>query len=240
MPRTPPRPHGHGYTADEIRALRADICRADPALAPADKLVPEFAWRSRPATYAGLLKLVAEQQVSVASAAAIWKRIEEGLGTVTPNKVLAAGIERMRELGLSKPKARYAVEIAQAAIDGRIDFKALATLDDDAAVAALTSLIGIGRWTAEAFLIGAYGRTDFFPAADIALQEAARLIDGGERRPTEKELYARAEQWKPYRALAAHILWAFYTAVKTGAVAFTPPPVRSAPAAGRRAARKPR
>ncbi|UPG94607.1 DNA-3-methyladenine glycosylase family protein [Luteibacter aegosomatissinici] len=238
MPEKAPRAHGHSYTADEIRALRAGLCRVDPALVIANTVTPEFAWRSRPAGFAGLLRLVAEQQVSVASAAAIWKRIEEGLGSVTAATVLAAGEERMRTLGLSKPKARYAVEIARAEQEGRIDFASLADAGDDDAVAALTTLIGIGRWTAEAFLIGAYGRTDFFPAADIALQEAVRIVDGLAVRPTEKELYARAERWKPYRAVAAHLLWGFYTAMKTGAVNITPPPVQSAPVAAPRAARK--
>jgi DNA-3-methyladenine glycosylase II len=234
------RPHGHSYTADEIRALRADLCRVDPSLTLANAVTPAFAWRSRPAAYAGLLRLVAEQQVSVASAAAIWKRIEEGLGDVTAASVIAAGEERMRELGMSKPKARYAVAIARAEQAGEIDFAALATQDDDEAVATLTALLGIGRWTAEAFLIGGYGRTDFFPAADIALQEAVRLVDQADHRPTEKELYARAERWKPYRAVAAHLLWGFYTAVKTGSVDLTQPPAHNAPAAGRRGGRKPR
>lgn len=214
LPNTP-RPHGHSYTADELRALRAELVALDPALSVANDVVPDFAWRSRPADFSGLLHLVAEQQVSLPSAAAIWKRIQEGLGEVSANTVLAAGEERMRELGLSKPKARYAVALANAEKEGRIDFNALAHVDDDAAVASLTALLGIGRWTAEAFLIGAYGRTDFFPAADIALQEAARLIDGQERRPTEKELYARAERWKPFRAVAAQLLWGYYTAQKS-------------------------
>jgi DNA-3-methyladenine glycosylase II len=238
MPTKAPRAHGHSYTADEIRALRADLCRVDPALVVADEVTPAFAWRSRPAGYAGLLRLIAEQQVSVASAAAIWKRIEEGLGEVTAARVIAAGPERMRELGLSKPKARYAVEIAHAEQEGRIDFAALAEADDDEAVSKLTALIGIGRWTAEAFLIGAYGRTDFFPAADIALQEAVRVVDGLATRPTEKELYARAERWKPYRAVAAHLLWGFYTAVKTGAVDVSLPSAQTAPVAAPHAARK--
>lgn len=239
MPETS-RPHGHSYTADELRAFRAELVRLDPALAIANAAVADFAWRSRPANFSGLLHLIAEQQVSIASAAAIWKRIEEGLGEVTAGAVIAAGEERMRELGMSKPKARYAVALAQAEKEGRVDFAALAHKDDNDAVTALTALLGIGRWTAEAFLIGAYGRTDFFPAADIALQEAARMVDGLEHRPSEKELYARSERWKPYRALAAQILWGYYTAVKNGSVAFTPPPVHNAPAAGRRAARKPR
>ncbi|MGN6478907.1 DNA-3-methyladenine glycosylase family protein [Luteibacter sp.] len=232
------RPHGHSYTADELRALRAELVRLDPSLAVANAAVPEFAWRSRPANFSGLLHLVAEQQVSLASAAAIWKRIQEGLHEVTASAVIDAGEERMRELGMSKPKARYAVALARAEQEGRIDFAALAGMDDNEAVASLTALLGIGRWTAEAFLIGAYGRTDFFPAADIALQEAARLVDGGEHRPTEKELYTRAERWKPFRAVAAQMLWGYYSAVKNGTA--IPPPVHTAPAAGRRAARKPR
>ena len=151
----------------------------------------------------------------MASAAAIWARVETGLGTVTAERVLEHEA-RLEGLGLSRPKIRYLHALAAAEREGRIDFAALPALDDAAAIAALTSLTGIGRWTAEVYLMFCEGRLDVFPAADIALQEAMRWVDRAEVRPGEKAAYARAEIWRPYRSVAAHLLWAAYRAVKAG------------------------
>ena len=159
--------------------------------------------------------MIVDQQVSLASAAAIWDRVQAGLGDVTAERVLAheAGLQG---LGLSRPKIRYLLALAEAERDGRIDFTALPALDDAAAVAALTSLPGIGRWTAETYLMFCEARLDLFPAGDIALQEAIRLADGSPARLGEKATYLRAEAWRPYRSAAAHLLWAAYRAVKAG------------------------
>jgi DNA-3-methyladenine glycosylase II len=102
-------------------------------------------------------------------------------------------------------------------MDGRLDFRRLRKLDDGEAVTTLVALHGIGRWTAEAYLMFCEGRSDFFPAGDLALQEALRLADGAEERLTEKALYARAEAWRPHRGVAAHLLWAYYGALKRAA-----------------------
>jgi DNA-3-methyladenine glycosylase II len=160
------------------------------------------------------VRLILEQQVSVASAAAIWARLEKGLGTVTPKSVLAQDIKRF---GLSTQKARYVSALAEAHQDGRLNFTQLRKQNDEKAVASLVALHGIGRWTAEAYLMFCEGRTDFFPAGDLALQEALRLADGAEQRLGEKALYARAERWRPHRGVAAHLLWAYYGAVKRAA-----------------------
>ena len=153
--------------------------------------------------------------MSLASAAAIWARVEAGLGEVTADRVLAHEA-RLEGLGLSRPKIRYLHALAEAGRDGRIDFEALRAMDDGAAIAALTSLTGIGCWTAEVYLMFCEGRLDVFPAADIALQEAMRWVDRAELRPGEKAAYARAEIWRPYRSVAAHLLWAAYRAGKAG------------------------
>ena len=188
---------------------------SDPALDRLHAGLPPFAWRTRPGGFAGLARFVVDQQVSLASAAAIWARVEAGLGQVTAERVLAheAGLEG---LGLSRPKIRYLIALAEAERDGRIDFSTLAALDDEAAVATLTALTGIGRWTAETYLMFCEGRLDLFPAGDIALQEAIRLADRAPARLGEKAAYARAEAWRPYRSVAAHLLWAAYRAVKAG------------------------
>jgi DNA-3-methyladenine glycosylase II len=209
-------------TAEEIAAARALIVSRDPALAAADAAVPPVAWRLRPGGFAGLVKMVVEQQVSVAAANAIWTRFETGLGGVTPEAVLARDVDGLKQFGLSAPKARYAHAIAEAQLSGAVDFEHLSRLSDEEAVAALVGIKGVGRWTAETYLMFCEGRTDMFPAGDVALQEALRITEGAPARLTEKALYLRAEPWKPCRGVAAHLLWAYYGMIKRGEA--EPPP----------------
>jgi DNA-3-methyladenine glycosylase II len=207
-------------TPEAIAAARLALLERDPALARAHAGVPVFEWRTRVGGFEGLFRMIVEQQVSLASAAAIWKRTVEGLGgVVTPKNVLARDIETLRSFGLSGQKARYAHEIARAQTDGRIDFDHLGRLSDAEATAALVAIKGVGRWTAETFLMFCEARTDVFPAGDIALQEAMRWADGAELRPNEKQAYLRAERWAPHRSVAAHLLWGWYGAVKRGEIA---------------------
>tara|TARA_R110002167_G_scaffold27139_9_gene92613 strand:+ start:505 stop:1179 length:675 start_codon:yes stop_codon:yes gene_type:complete len=206
-------------TLTEIASARAALVAADPALARADSQTPVFDWRTRTGGFEGLFRMIVEQQVSVASAAAIWGRVSAGLGEVTADRVLATDIETLRGFGLSGPKARYGHEIARAQIEGRVDFGHMAGLDDAAAVSALTAIKGVGRWTAETWLMFCDGRTDLFPGGDVALQEAMRWVDRAEVRPTEKQAYARAEIWRPHRGIAAHLLWGWYGGVRRGEIA---------------------
>ncbi len=207
-----------GLNAAEIKAARAHLAGLDKALARADAATPDFPWRTRDGGYTGLLRILVNQQVSNASAAAIWARLEAGLGAVTAENALRFDIDGLKGFGLSRPKARYALAIAKAERDGAIDFDTLGALDDEAAMAALCSLTGVGRWTAEVYLSFCEGRLDFFPAGDVALQEALRLADRAEQRLTEKQLYQRAEDWRPHRGVAAHLLWAYYAGVKRGEI----------------------
>ena len=200
-----------------IKAVREALARLDPALAVAHEATPPFPWRSKPGGYPGLVRMILEQQVSVISATAVWNRLEAGLGRVGPEEVLARDAEALRAFGLTRQKARYVRALAEAGID----FDRLDELDDAAATARLTAVTGIGRWTAEAYLLICEGRPDFFPAGDVALQEAFRVASGSETRPREKALYARAEAWRPHRGMAAHLLWAFYATLKRGRI--TPP-----------------
>ena len=203
----------------EIAAARAALAAADPALARAHAQTPVFEWRARTGGFEGLLRMIVEQQVSVASAAAIWGRVCDGLGEITAARVLELDIETLRGFGLSRPKATYGHEIARAQDEGRIDFDRMAGLDDAAAVAALTAIRGIGRWTAETWLMFCDGRPDLFPGGDVALQEAMRWVDRAEARPKEKQAYARAEIWRPHRGIAAHLLWGWYGGVRRGEIA---------------------
>lgn len=201
-------------TPKSLAAARAHLAAADPAMARIDALAPPFVWRSRPGGFAGLVRFITEQQVSVASAAAIWARVETGLGDVTPTAVLALDEAGLKAFGLSSPKARYAHAIAHAHVSGALDLDQLYKLEDEAAITALTAIKGVGRWTAEVYLMMCEARLDVFPAGDLALQEGLRMADEAEARPSEKALSARSELWRPYRAVAAHLIWDYYLAVR--------------------------
>ncbi len=205
-------------TADHILTARRALVAADPMLVRVVDAVPPFEWRLRTGGFEGLFRMIVEQQVSVAAAASIWRRVGERLGEITPQSVLAHSTDELRAFGLSGQKARYGHEIARAHTEGRIDFDHLEQLDDAEAIAALTAIKGVGLWTAETFLMFCEGRTDVFPGGDVALQEAMRWVDGIEIRPTQKQAYARAEVWRPHRSVAAHLLWSWYGAVKRGEI----------------------
>ena len=165
--------------------------------------------RRREDGFASLLDAIISQQVSVASAAAIWRRLEAaGLTDAAP--MALAGDEDLRACGLSRQKMRYARALAQAGLD----YAALRTAPDDAVIAALVALPGIGRWTAEIYAMFSLGRADVFAPGDLALQESARLLFGLDGRPSEKDLRARAEDWSPWRGVAARLLWAYYHVAK--------------------------
>ncbi|KJV41869.1 DNA-3-methyladenine glycosylase [Brevundimonas sp. KM4] len=206
-------------TPDDIAAARRALVAADPALVRVDAQTPPLEWRLRVGGFEGLFRMIVEQQVSVASAASVWARLREGMGGITPELLLAHDLDQLRGMGLSRQKATYGQGIARAQIAGEIDLEHLANLDDEAAIASLTALKGVGLWTAEAYLMMCEGRLDVFPGGDVALQEAIRWADGAEVRPDQKGAYARAEVWRPYRAVATHLLWAWYTGVKRGEIA---------------------
>jgi len=211
-------PTGTTPDREAIRQARKHLAQADPALAPIDAATPEFEWRLRPGGFAGLVKFIVEQQVSVAAAASIWRRFEAGMGEVHPARVLEFDDEGLKAFGLSRPKARYAIEIARAHVNGHIDFDGLHLLADDEAVGVLMSIKGVGRWTAETYMMFCHGRLDVFPGGDVALQEAMRWADGAQIRPNEKQAYARSEAWRPYRGVAAHLLWRCYGGVRRGEI----------------------
>ena len=210
-------------TPDDIAAAREALVAADPALARVHAQTPAFEWRLRVGGFEGLFRMIVEQQVSVASAASVWARLREGLGEITPQRLLAHDLDQLRGMGLSRQKATYGQGMARAQMAGEIDLEHLSNLDDAAAIAALTALKGVGLWTAEAYLLMCEGRLDVFPGGDVALQEAIRWADGAEDRPDQKAAYARAEVWRPYRAVATHLLWAWYTGVKRGEIVLDAP-----------------
>jgi DNA-3-methyladenine glycosylase II len=185
------------------------LSRREPAFARALPQVGALPLRREDDGFAALLRAIVGQQVSVASARAIWGRLES-LGLTGAAAMAAATDEDLRAAGLSRQKARYGRALALAGID----FKALRDVPDADVVRALVAVPGIGVWTAEIYAMFALGRADVFAPGDLALQEAARVLFGLETRPTEKALRAMAEAWSPWRSVAARILWAYYRVAK--------------------------
>jgi DNA-3-methyladenine glycosylase II len=170
--------------------------------------------RRRPAGIEGLAWIVTGQQVSAASAAAIWSRVRAGLGRVDAGTITAASDADLKGFGLSAAKIRTFRALAAAVEGGGLDLEALASLPADEAHASLVAVKGIGPWTADLYLLFCLGHVDAFPAGDLALQEAARIAHGFEARPSAAELMGLAEAWRPWRGAAAHVLWAAYRLFK--------------------------
>ncbi|MBT9245097.1 DNA-3-methyladenine glycosylase [Gemmobacter fulvus] len=185
------------------------LARRDNRFAQVLELTGELPLRRRPEGFAELLSAIISQQVSVASANAIWARLSAA-GMVDPAQVAAAGDEALRACGLSRQKIRYAQALAQAGVD----YDALRQLPDEKIIAQLTEISGIGRWTAEIYVMFSLGRADVFAANDLALQEGARLLFDLPERPKERQMRQMAEDWSPWRAVAARLLWAYYRVAK--------------------------
>lgn len=185
------------------------LAAAHPDLARAYALTGPLPLRRRGDGFAELLSAIMGQQVSVASAAAIWARMEAA-GLTAPAPILAAGEEGLRAAGLSRQKIRYAQALARA----DIDYAALRTAPPDQVIRTLTAVPGIGTWTAEIYAMFSLGHADVFAHGDLALQEAARLILGLPHRPKEREMRQLAAPWAPWRSVAARLLWAYYRVQK--------------------------
>ena len=198
-----------GLSAERLRAGVDALAALEPAFARAlDRAgYPEPRLRDR--GYATLLRTIVGQQVSVAAAASIWRKLE-ALGDLTdPALLAAASIEELRAVGLSRQKASYAHSLAEEVTSGRLDFAALPT-DDEEAIAQLVRVKGIGRWSAEIYLLFAEGRGDIWPAGDLAVQIEIGRILGLEARPSEKRTRELAEAWRPHRGAAAIFAWHHY------------------------------
>lgn len=197
--------------AEGARALR----RKCPHMRAIWKATGDPPVRRREPGFEGLARIVVGQQLSVASAAAIWKRVEEAIRPFTAERVLALTEEQLRGAGLSRPKVRTLVNLATAVAEGRVAMTTLVTAPDEHIHEQLTAVNGIGPWTADIFLMFCLGRADSFAAGDLALQEAVRLAMALEERPGAAELAEIAERWRPWRGVAALMLWEYYRVVKT-------------------------
>jgi DNA-3-methyladenine glycosylase II len=165
--------------------------------------------RRHAAGFEGMARIVVGQQLSLASAEAIWGRLQTAVRPMTARAFLKLSDEQLRAAGLSQGKVRTLRALSEAIVGG-LDLDALTHLPEDDVHEALTALPGIGPWSADIYLLFCLGRSDAFAAGDLALQIAARSALGLDERPSRDELFAIAERWRPWRGVAAHLLWAYY------------------------------
>jgi DNA-3-methyladenine glycosylase II len=192
-------------TLEDVAEGSTWLATREPRFARALELTGPLPLRRREDGFAALLGAIVSQQVSVASARAIWGRVEAA-GATDPAMVVVLPDETLRACGLSRQKIAYARALAESGID----FEALRVLPTDEVVARLVAVKGIGVWTAEIYAMFSLGRADVFAPGDLALQDAVRLLFELEARPSERALRALAEEWSPWRAVAARLLWAYY------------------------------
>ncbi len=195
--------------ATQLRAL----LRRNPSLKPTAKRAGPFEIRLTPAGFAGLARVICGQQLSVASARAIWGRFEALEGALDPARYLTLSEAALRATGFSAGKYRTVRVIAEAIVEGSLDLASVETMSAEDAVAYLTAHKGIGPWTAEIYLMFCVGHPDIFPVGDLALRKAVGHALGMDAAPTEKELTVMAADWAPYRHAAALMFWKYYAAV---------------------------
>jgi DNA-3-methyladenine glycosylase II len=193
------------YMRKGIKALR----RKCPDLRRAHAIAGDPPLRKHAAGFEGLARIVVGQQLSLASAQAIWSRMQTAIRSMTPEAFLTLSDEELRAVGLSAGKVRTLRALSESIVDG-LDLDALSDAPEEDVHAALTALPGIGPWTADIYLLFCLGRADAFAAGDLALQTAVRPILGLDVRPSRDELFDIAERWRPWRGVAAHLLWAYY------------------------------
>lgn len=197
-------------TLDHIAEGLEALCAADPRLARVRQVALEIPLRLSPPGFVSLASIVTGQQVSRASADAIFARFTKLVDPLTPENLLAADGEIFRQAGQSRAKQRTLVAVAEAVVNGELDLDHLCSLEATDAIGRMTAVPGIGPWTAECYLLFAAGHPDIFPARDVALQSAVGHALGFAPRPGDKALQKIAESWAPWRGVAARLFWAYY------------------------------
>lgn len=199
-----------GLTAEQLKASIDSLCAIEPGFAQALTATGYPEPRIRERGYTTLLRTIVGQQVSVAAASSMWNKLAAKLGEdCAPERLLAEDFESLRACGLSRQKQGYARSLAELVITGALPLDALPG-DDEEAIAYLTQVKGIGRWSAEIYLLFAEGRPDIWPAGDLAVQEGVKRLLALPERPAEKATREVAERWRPHRGAAAIFTWHFY------------------------------
>jgi len=204
----------HLNTQADLEAAIHALVRQDPRLKPVLESAGVPALRRREPGYAGLAAIVCGQQLSTASAAAIWARLTAAFDPFHHDTLRKARADHLGRLGLSAAKIKTLKSLAREIASERLNLDVLANEEADAAHNALTALHGIGPWTADVYLLFCLGHGDAWPAGDLAVQEAVKIGLGLMTRPTAKQMAALAEPWRPLRGAAAHLWWSYYRALK--------------------------
>ena len=204
----------HLNTQTDLEEAIHTLVRQDRRLKPVFEVAGMPGLRRREPGFAGLAAIVCGQQLSTASAAAIWGRLSAAFDPLHPDAMRRARADRLGRLGLSAAKIKTLKSLAREIAAERLNLDVLANEDADAAHNTLTSLHGIGPWTADLYLLFCLGHADAWPAGDLALQEATKLLLALRTRPTTKDMGPLAEAWRPWRGAAACMLWAYYRAHK--------------------------
>jgi DNA-3-methyladenine glycosylase II len=202
------------HTEADLDTALAALIKSDSRWQAALDAAGRPGLRRRADGFAGLAQIVVSQQLSTASAKAIWERLAVALDTVSAEAVRRARTPKLVRAGLSAPKIRTLRAIARATHCGELDLTALAALPADEAHKRLTAVHGIGPWTADIYLLFCLGHADAWPAGDLALQEAARMFFALKARPSRQAMGPLAEAWRPWRGAAACLLWTYYRAAK--------------------------
>lgn len=194
------------------------LCSLDPVFAECVRIGgPDLRDFTRPAGFPGLVRIVMEQQLSTRVAEALWAKLLGILDPVTPDGLLALPDDTLRACGFSRQKIGYVRGMAEAVAAGRFDVEAVHALPDEEAIAALCRLKGIGRWTAEIYLMTALGRPDLWPVDDLAIKLGLQRLKGWTEVPTRARLVEAGEAWRPHRSLAARLIWHHYVALQDAA-----------------------
>jgi DNA-3-methyladenine glycosylase II len=188
------------------------LARRDPDLAAILKQHgPPPLWARQPG-FSTLVKIILEQQVSLASAASLFKRLKQNTVPFQPGRVLELGEVHLKSMGLTRQKTAYCLHLAESLVEKRLRLSQLARLSDTEAKAALMEIKGLGAWSADVYLLMALRRPDIWPVNDLALEIAIQNVKGLPSRPNAKQLLEMAEGWRPYRSVAARMLWQYYLA----------------------------
>ena len=196
--------------AGSFQAAVEHLCKNDPVLAGVVKSYGAPYLLDRPQGFSTLVYTILEQQVSLASAKATFAKLNKRLPGLTPESLLSLSDSEMLKIGFSRQKARYSRLLAQEISDGSLGLETLDSKSDDEVFSTLTALTGIGPWTANLYLLSALKRPNVWPSGDLALQVAAQELFDLDERPQNDEFRSFGDRWRPYRAVAARILWQYY------------------------------
>ena len=190
------------------------LAKTDPALKTALDAIGSPVIRKRKGGFEGLFRIIVEQQVSVPSTQAIWARCREGAHPISARHIAQLGEESLKTMGLTRQKSHYIVTIAKAIGQREFSFGPLPSLDDEAALSHLQQLKGVGPWSAGIYLLFCEGRIDIWPPGDVALEHSFGRAKGLPSKPASETLNDASLKWRPYRGLAAHILWTYYAHIR--------------------------